>query len=117
MAEGAAVTVGQAAEELGLCQRAGPDEREAMVSGALVGDLLSHVMAHGRAGNLWITIQAHPNILAVAALGDLAAVIIADGFEPDQETVARADEEGVPLFTSGDSAYTVAGKLYALGVR
>ena len=117
MADEAVVTLGQVAEALNLTLRAGEAAPESHVTGGLVGDLLSHIMSRGRRGMVWITIQAHPNIVAVAALGALAAVIIADGFEPDEDTIARADEEAVPLYTSCEPAYALSGKLYELGVR
>ena len=101
--------------DLKLCLDTLPEDTD--VTGAQVCDLLSHVMSHGRQGQLWVTIQSHPNIIAVAVLGRLAGIILADGMEPDEETIARAEEEGVALFTSPDSAYTVVGKLYESGVR
>ena len=110
------VTVGRAAEALGLTPvvSAGLD---ADIGGAQVSDLLSYVMAEGKRGQVWITIQTHPNIVAVAGLAGMNAILIAGGFEPEPETVARAEEEEVGLFTSPDTAYLLAGKLYALGVR
>jgi hypothetical protein len=117
MSDGAVVTLGQAAEYLGLTPCAGTVDPQAPISGAVVGDLLSHVMAKGKHGNVWITIQVHPNIVAVAALDGLAAIVIADGFDPDEDTLVRAEEEGVPLYRSGESGFVLCGKLYELGVR
>jgi predicted transcriptional regulator len=117
MAEAAPVTVAQAVEALGLGVAAGGDRLETPITGAQVCDLLSYVMAQGRAGQLWITIQTHPNIVAIAALHGLSALLIAGGFDPDEETLGRAEEEDLPLLTSADSAYALAGKLYELGVR
>ena len=74
-------------------------------------------MAHGREGQVWITIQTHPNIVAVAALAGLAAIVLAHGVRPEEDTVVRAEEEGMPLLLSAESAYVLAGKLYELGVR
>jgi hypothetical protein len=112
-----AVTVAQAIEQLSLTVWASPEQPETPVAGALVGDLLSYIMAHGKRGQLWITIQTHPNVVAVATLAGLSGVILAGGFEPAEETTARAEEEGVALLGSADSAFTLAGKLYELGVR
>jgi len=111
------VTVGEMIERLGLHAAAGAEDVAGEVSGAQVCDLLSHVMAQGRAGQVWITIQTHANIIAVAALAKLAAVIVAGGFAPEEETVMRAEEEGVPLLLSGEKAYTLAGQLWEMGVR
>jgi predicted transcriptional regulator len=95
----------------------GGDELAGEVAGAQVCDLLSHVMARGREGQVWVTIQTHPNIVAVAALARLAAVVLAHDMQPEEETVMRAEDEGMPLLLTSDSAYTVAGKLYELGIR
>lgn len=95
----------------------GGAELDGTVSGAQVCDLLSHVMARGREGQAWITIQTHPNVIAVAALARLAAVILAHDMQPEEETVMRAEDEGIPLLLTAEGAYTVAGKLYELGIR
>ena len=44
--------------------------------GGYTSDLLSCVMAGAKNNYLWITLQAHLNIVAVAALLDVAAIII-----------------------------------------
>jgi hypothetical protein len=110
------VTVGRAAEALGLaaCVSARLDEE---IGGAQVSDLLSYVMAEGKRGQVWITIQTHPNIVAVAGLAGMHAIVVAGGFGPEPETIARAEEEEIGLFTSAETAYSLAGKLYELGVR
>ena len=64
------------------------------VGGGYAGDLLSDVIAHGRKDQVWITIQIHPNIIAVAVLKELAAIVLANGREPAAETVARAGRSG-----------------------
>lgn len=111
------MTVAQAAERLGLSVHAADGAIDSAITGAVVSDLLSYVMANGKRGNMWVTIQTHSNLVAVAALGGLSAIVIAGGFEPADDTVARAEEEGIPLLASADAAYTVAGKLWEIGVR
>jgi predicted transcriptional regulator len=117
MSEGGPVTVEGAAEALGLTLVAGAEGADRQVTGAIVSDLLSYVMANGKAGHLWLTIQTHPNIVAVAALAGLSGIVIVAGFEVGEETLERADEEGMPLLTSAEPAYPLAGRLYGLGVR
>jgi len=110
------MTVAQVAEALGLTPLV-PPPAEATVSGAIVSDLLSYVMAHGRAGQVWVTVQGHVNVVAVAALTGLSAVVIAAGFSPEEETRERAQEEGIPLYLSEQGAFSLAGRLYELGLR
>lgn len=90
---------------------------DATASGVIVADLLSYVMASGEAGQVWITVQGHANVVAVAALAGLPAIVIAAGFEPEEETKERAQEEGIGLYLSPNSAFSLAGRLYALGLR
>jgi hypothetical protein len=99
---------------LAVCCDGGGLDRE--VEGGYAGDLLSDVMAHSRHGQVWITIQVHINIVAVAVLKEHAAIIIANGRTPAEETVRKAAEENVPVFTSTRSAFELCGMLHALGV-
>ncbi|MFW6006600.1 MAG: DRTGG domain-containing protein [Bacillota bacterium] len=89
-------------------------ERE--VKGGYTGDLLSNVMAEAEAGDIWITIQGHQNIIAVALLVDMSGVIIAEDFDIEDKAVSRAEEKGINLLRSSLSAYELAGKLYKQGI-
>jgi hypothetical protein len=80
-------------------------------------DLLSCVMAGAKSKGLWITLQAHVNIVAVAALLDLSAVIITEGAQPDAPTIAKANDQGVTLLSSTEPTYVIAGKLWEMGLR
>lgn len=86
------------------------------ISGGYASDLLSCVMAGAVAYNVWVTLQCHPNVIAVASLLDLAAVVITEGMAPDEETVRRAREERVNLLGTARDTFTVVGRLVALGI-
>lgn len=109
------MTVGDIIQKLGLDVCSGGERLGQNVTGGYSGDLLSDVMANSRAGNVWITMQVHVNIVAVAVLKELSAIILVNGRQPAEETVRRATEEHVPILMSSLSAYEVAGKLYFLG--
>jgi predicted transcriptional regulator len=96
---------------------AGRNELLRTVSGGYVGDLLSDVMAHSKKGHLWITFQIHPNIIAVAVLKELAAIVLVNGREPDTETAERAEKERVPIFGTPFSSFEFVGRLYGLGIK
>ena len=100
---------------LTLETHAGAGNLERPVTGGIVSDLLSYVMGKAQAGNLWVTIQVHPNIVGVADLLDLSAVVVAGGQEPEAATVAKAREHGIALLTTKMSAFTLVGKLHELG--
>ncbi len=87
------------------------------IGGGYAGDLLSDVIAHGQKDQLWITIQVHPNIIAVAALKELAAIVLVNGREPAAETVARAEKEHVPILGTPLRAFEFAGRLYEQGIK
>jgi hypothetical protein len=87
------------------------------VCGGYAGDLLSDVMANARKGDIWVTRQAHPNIVAVAVLRMVAAVIIVNNRKPEEETVNKAVKEKLPLLTTELPAFEVVGRLYRLGIH
>jgi predicted transcriptional regulator len=86
------------------------------VTGGYCGDLLSDVMANAAAAAVWLTMQAHKNILAVAVLKELSAIILVNGHLPDEDTRAKAEEEGIPILLSPLPAYPLAGRLYDAGI-
>ena len=86
------------------------------VTGCYVCDIMSRAMRAGRRGDLWVTVQAHVNVVAIAALLDLAGVLIVEGSEIDGPTLAKANAEGVALLTSALPTYQVAGGLWSLGI-
>jgi hypothetical protein len=87
------------------------------VAGGYVTDLLSDVIAHGRKDDVWVTLQVHPNIVAVAVLKELAAVVLVNGREPAPETLEQAERQGVVLLGSPLSAFELVGRLHGLGVK
>lgn len=111
------MTVQEIVNALGLEIVAGADRLDQEITGGYASDLLSCVMAGAQAGNAWVTLQAHLNVVAVAALLELACVIITEGARPDSDSIARANEEGVPILLTKESTFTVVGKLHQLGVR
>lgn len=84
------------------------------LAGGYVSDLLSHVMGQAKAGQVWVTMQGHQNIVAVASLVGLGAVIVAGGIEPEEQTIAKARDQEVALCKTQLSTYDVAGRLYQL---
>jgi hypothetical protein len=87
------------------------------VAGGYASDLLSCVIKGAKKDSVWVTLQSHLNVVAVASLLGLAGVIITEGNRPDQETLNRAENEGVVLMATPISTYTVVGQLTALGVK
>ena len=80
-------------------------------------DLLSCVMSGASKGAIWVTLQSHSNIIAVATLLELSAVIITENAQPDQTTIQKANDEGVILLSTSLSSFEVSGRLWELGLH
>ena len=110
------MTLQSIAENLGLTLRSKVENEVEVISG-YASDLLSDVLAKTGRGTLWVTNQKHQNVIGVAVMLDLAGVIIAGGTEPDDNTLEKANEEKIPLYTTDMSLYDTVGKLYDLGIQ
>ena len=110
------VNVKELAERFRLHVAAGQNALDREIQGGYCGDLLSDVMANAPSGCVWLTVQTHLNIVAVAVLHEMAAVVLTGGREPDRETVTKADEEGIPILVWPESAFALAGKIHAAGI-
>ena len=104
------MTVEQFINASGFCPVVLAD-KDRIVSGAYVGDLLSWVMGRAKADDAWITIMSNLNVIAVATLADVSCVIFAEGVTPDDELIKVATSKGVNLLSSPDSSYDVAVKI------
>ena len=91
-------------------------EETAEITDGYICDLLSWVMARGTEGMAWITVQTHLNVLAVACLHDFSCVVIPENIQVPEETVKKAQVEGIPLYSSPKTAYALGGILHELGV-
>jgi len=111
------MTLTEVVERLGLRVVTPGGSGDSKVTGGYTGDLLSDVMANSKAGNLWITMQTHQNILAVAKLKDLAGIVLVNDRQPNEETMRKADEEQVTILSTGESAFSISGRLYRLLAR
>ena len=87
------------------------------VTGGYVSDLLSDVIGNSKEGFIWITLQIHLNIVAVASLKGLSGIILVNNRMPDQDTLKRASEENIPIMTSSLPTFELVGRLYTLGLR
>ncbi len=103
--------------KLGLEVAVAADTLDREISGGYASDLLSCVMARARAGNVWVTLQSHPNIVAVASLLGLAGIIVTEGACLDPATIEKANEEKIPILTTSLTTFTVVSRLAALGIQ
>lgn len=92
------------------------DNLDREVSGGYVSDLMSDVMANSKSGDIWVTLQIHQNIVAVASLKDIVGIIIIGGRKAEEETIKKAETENIPILETQLPAFEIVGKLYELGI-
>ncbi len=96
--------------------KAGKNNLDNEITGGYASDLLSDVLANANEGNIWITLQIHQNIIAIASMKKLAGILLVNNRNPEKETIKKAEEENVPVLVSKMNAFELIGKLYALGI-
>ena len=97
---------------LGLAVYSGKKGLNRSIKGGYISDLLSDVMGNAKEGQVWVTLQTHKNVAAIASLKDLAAVILVKGNRPDDDTAKHSEEEGVPILGTDRDAFKITGKIY-----
>jgi hypothetical protein len=105
------------AEALDLCEFTPRQGSDPDITRGYASDLLSDVLAHAPAGGVLVTVHANGEVIAVASLVGLRAVIFSCGQTPDDRTVARATADVLSLFGSQTDSFEVAGRLYESGLR
>ncbi len=100
--------------ELGAEVKCCAESLQREVKWCYCSDLLSDVMANAEKDSIWITLQTHPNTIAVASLINLSAILISRGASPDNETVEKAIRENIPVLTTNLPTFEAAGILYKM---
>ncbi|WP_341877093.1 hypothetical protein [Defluviitalea saccharophila] len=103
-------------EALGLTIVAGENGVDKEITTGYVGDLLSCVMAGAKPGAVWVTIQSHVNIVAVASLLNLSCIIVAEGAHVEKDTIEKANDEDIAVFSSDLTAFELVKKLTEIGI-
>lgn len=101
-------------EKLNLKVCSGVQGLEQEIEGGYTSDLLSDVMGNADENHVWVTLQTHKNIMAIASLKELAAVVLVKGLEPDEDTAEQSNEEGIPILSSDKEAFELTGELYSM---
>lgn len=102
------------AEKLDLEVLGGVKGLDNEITGAYTSDLLSDVMGNILDGNVWITLQTHKNVMAVASLREASAVILVRKYQPEPDMLEKANEEDIPILATDMGAFEISGKLYQL---
>ena len=104
-------------KELGLTVVSDGGDIDREITGGYASDLMSDAIAHANAGDLWVTLQVHVNVVAIASMKDIGAVLLTQDRQPLAETVEKAKVERIPILVSSLPAYELIGRLYQLGIR
>lgn len=99
-------------EKLELKVFCGEEHLEREIKGGYVSDLLSDVMGFAREGEVWITLQTHKNVIAIASLKELACVILVKSFEPDPDMLEQAKQEEIPILGTQKQTFEISGLVY-----
>ena len=101
-------------EKLNLKVVSGENGLDRDIDGCYVSDLLSDVMGNAEMGNVWVTLQTHKNVIAIASLKELACVVLVKGNQPDEDMLEQAKEEEIPVLGTAEQTFEVAGQIYKL---
>ena len=111
------MTLKEMIEKFDLEVKTGTEALDTEITGGYASDLLSDVLANSEEGNVWITLQIHQNIVAIASIKGLAGILLINDRQPAEETISKAEEEGMPIMVSILPAFEIIGRLYKLGIR
>jgi predicted transcriptional regulator len=84
-----------------------------MGSGA---DLMSDVLAFTQEGTILMTGLTNPQVVRTAEMANIKAIVFVRGKLPPQETLALAEEKGIPLLASKYTLFETCGRLYKAGL-
>jgi predicted transcriptional regulator len=94
----------------------GMEKLDMEVKTAFGADLMSDVLAFAKAGSLLLTGLTNTQVLRIANVLDIAAIILVRGKKPQSEALALAKELQIPILTTQYILFETAGRLYAKGI-
>jgi bifunctional DNase/RNase len=89
-----------------------PAGEDGEIAAGYTSDLLSDVMANAKDDCALITIQAHVNTVAVAALTGVSAVIICNDRPIPEDMVTAAQRESIPILQTDKNQFTTSYLVY-----
>jgi len=87
-----------------------------VVDTACGADLMSDVLAFTHVGTLLMTGLTNPQVVRTAEVAGIRAIVFVRGKIPPLETIALAEEKGIPLLVSKYTLYETCGRLYTAGL-
>jgi len=111
------MTLSELAKEIGCEILTGNVNLDQDIKDGYVSDLLSDVIGNIKENSIWITIQRHINILGVAKLKDVSAIIIPRNLQLEDNVIAKAKEEEIAILRDPRSSFELSGIIYNLLLR
>lgn len=108
------MTLSELAKHIGCEILTGTVNLDNDIKDGYVSDLLSDVIGNIKENSIWITIQRHINILGVAKLKDVIAIIIPRSLQLDENVIEKAKEEEIAILRDPRSAFELSGLIYNL---
>ncbi len=81
---------------------------EKPVAAVYCADLLSWAMSRAPENSAWCTVMGNVNAVAVAALADVAALVICEGANLDAEALEKAKAQEVAVYKTAVPAFEAA---------
>ncbi len=75
------------------------------ISNIYCADLLSWAMSRAPQNCVWCTVMGNINMLAVASLAEVAAVVLCEGALLDDDAAVRAKQMNISIFTTALPAF------------
>ncbi|MBN1332222.1 MAG: serine kinase [Synergistales bacterium] len=91
----------------------GDQQRE--LTGVVIADLLSFVMGQANPGEVWLTVQNHLNVAAVAVLKEIPMIILPSGRIPSTDLIQRCIAENITLCSSSRTSYDICIMINEVG--
>ena len=79
-------------------------------------DLMSDVLAFTHEGTLLMSGLTNPQVVRTAEMAGIKAIVFVRGKIPPPETIALAEEKGIPLLASKYTMFETCGRLYQAGL-
>jgi hypothetical protein len=108
------MTLSELAKGIGCEVLTGNVNLDQDIKDGYVSDLLSDVIGNIKENSIWITIQRHINILGVAKLKDVSAIIIPRNLQLEETVIAKAKDEGIAILRDPRSSFELSGIIYNL---
>jgi predicted transcriptional regulator len=94
----------------------GEDKLDIEVKTAFGADLMSDVLAFAKSGSLLLTGLTNTQVVRIANVLDIAAIILVRGKKPPAEAISLAKNLQIPILTTKYILFETAGRLYAKGI-